>query len=74
MAMLEHDCCWLPMFFPAFYPGVEVRAGDVLRARVSIALAENGVHPEYTIHGAIHRADGTADPFTYFSAWRTPPR
>ncbi|HEX2094716.1 MAG TPA: amino acid adenylation domain-containing protein, partial [Longimicrobiaceae bacterium] len=70
---LEHECCWLPMFFPAFYPGVEVRAGDVLRAECSVLLADNGVHPEYRIEGELHRVDGRVEPFEYDSFWRKPP-
>ena len=70
---LEHDCCWLPMFFPAFYPGVEVREGDVIRAECSVWLAENGVHPEYRIAGVLQRAGGGEEPFSYESYWRKPP-
>jgi amino acid adenylation domain-containing protein/non-ribosomal peptide synthase protein (TIGR01720 family)/FkbM family methyltransferase len=70
---LEHECCWLPMFFPAFYPGLRLRRGEVVRATCTVALAENGVHPEYRVEGALHRLDGSAEPFVYESFWRRPP-
>jgi amino acid adenylation domain-containing protein len=70
---LEHDSCWLPMFFPAFYPGVEVRAGEVIRGRCITTLAEDGVHPDYRVQGVIHRLDGREEPFVYDSFWRKQP-
>ncbi|MBV9774591.1 MAG: amino acid adenylation domain-containing protein, partial [Gemmatimonadetes bacterium] len=69
---LEHECSWLPMFLPAFYPGVEVRKGDVVRACCEVTLAENGVNPEYRITGVVHRADGSGEPFEYVSYHRKP--
>ncbi|HEU0079514.1 MAG TPA: AMP-binding protein, partial [Longimicrobiaceae bacterium] len=70
---LAHECCWLPMFFPAFYPGVAVRAGDVLRAECTVRLAENKVHPEYRITGVLRKVDGGEEPFLFESLWRKPP-
>jgi amino acid adenylation domain-containing protein/non-ribosomal peptide synthase protein (TIGR01720 family) len=70
---LEHECCWLPVYFPAFGPGVQVSEGDVLRARCIVTLAENGVHPDYRVEGVLHRVDGRQEPFRYDSYWRRRP-
>ncbi|HEX7238835.1 MAG TPA: amino acid adenylation domain-containing protein, partial [Longimicrobiaceae bacterium] len=70
---LEHDSCWLPMFFPAFYPGVQVRAGEVIRGRCVVTMAEDGVHPDYRVEGVLRRLDGSEEPFAYDSFWRKPP-
>ncbi len=65
---LEQECSWLPMFFPALYPGVEARAGDTLRLVCSAALSDDGVHPDYRVEGELRRGDGTATPFAYDAA------
>ncbi|HZG43168.1 MAG TPA: phosphopantetheine-binding protein, partial [Longimicrobium sp.] len=62
---LEDECSWLPMFLPAFYPGVGVRAGDVVRARCTAALSENGINPDYRLDGVVARTDGTEEAFSY---------
>ena len=70
---LEDDCAWLPMFFPVFYPGVEVRAGDVLRVESSGAPAQGAAYPDYHLRGTLARTDGTAEEFAYDSWWKRPP-
>ncbi len=46
---------WLPVFFPAFYPGVGVETGDRIEAVCSGQLSEDGVHPDYGIRGVLRR-------------------
>jgi len=70
---LDQECCWLPMFFPAFYPGVEVREGDSVRAKCIVRLSENGVNPDYRVEGVLRRVDGSEEPFAYESLWRQRP-
>jgi non-ribosomal peptide synthase protein (TIGR01720 family) len=60
----EHN--WLPVFFPAFYPGIEVEPGDVIRAVCSVD--SNGqTLPGYRITGSIVRSNGSIIPFDYES-------
>ncbi|HEX7238686.1 MAG TPA: amino acid adenylation domain-containing protein, partial [Longimicrobiaceae bacterium] len=70
---LQDDCAWLPMFFPVFYPGVEVRAGDVLRVESSGAPASGAPYPDYHLRGTLARADGTEEAFAYDSWWKRAP-
>jgi amino acid adenylation domain-containing protein len=65
--VLAHTHCWLPVFFPAFSPGVPVARGDVVRAVVSRSLCDNGLNPDYAIQGAVHRHNEEVLPFAYRS-------
>ncbi|HEX2092009.1 MAG TPA: amino acid adenylation domain-containing protein, partial [Longimicrobiaceae bacterium] len=65
---LEEECAWLPMFFPAFYPGVDVGAGDVLRVECSGAPGETGTYPDYHLRGVLARTDGREEAFA-FDSW-----
>ena len=40
---------WLPVFFPAFSPGVEVEAGDEIRVLCSGSLEVGSITPDYRI-------------------------
>jgi amino acid adenylation domain-containing protein len=53
--ILERDYCWLPVYLPVFYPGVEVREGDRIRGTVRGLLSDNGLNLDYTIRGTLHR-------------------
>ncbi|HEV2149199.1 MAG TPA: non-ribosomal peptide synthase/polyketide synthase [Longimicrobiaceae bacterium] len=64
---LEDECAWLPMFFPAFYPGVEVGVGDVLRVECSGVPGETGTYPDYHLRGVLVRSDGSNETFAYDS-------
>ena len=64
---LARQYSWLPVFFPAFYPGIEVSAGDEIRAQCSARLSSNGVNPDYRIQGTVFRQDGQRFPF-YFES------
>ena len=70
---LRDDCAWLPMFLPACYPGVETRAGDVVRVRCESTLAENGVNPDYRFSGVVERPDGARVPFALASSFMREP-
>ena len=63
--ILEHEHCWLPVFFPAF-DGVEVRAGDRIDA-VAGAVLTDGAHPDYFVEGTLHRSGADPRPFRYES-------
>ncbi len=56
--ILAHEHCWLPVYFPVFYPGVRVSKGDTIRARVTGTLCENGLNPDYRIEGTLIRKKG----------------
>lgn len=62
---------WLPVFFPAFYPGVQVSAGDEIRANCSARLSSNGVNPDYRIEGTVIKRDGQSFPFSFDSLYET---
>ena len=70
---LRQECAFLPMLFPAFYPGLQVAEGDVLRMRAITSPAEAGTYPDYRVEGVLERADGTRTPFAYESLHRRPP-
>ena len=59
---------WLPVFFPLFYPGLEVKPGDLVKAVCSRRLcAENRINPDYRIEGRVIRRDGDEIGFCYES-------
>ncbi|HEU4457453.1 MAG TPA: amino acid adenylation domain-containing protein [Longimicrobium sp.] len=70
---LEHETSWLPVFFPVFYPGVEVGPGDRIVADCEARLSDDGVHPDYHLRGVLRRADGSEAPFAYDSLHHRPP-
>ena len=65
--ILEGEYAWFPVFFPVFYPGIEVSEGEVIEAICSSTLSENGVKPDYTIKGSLRAKDGSAISFAYES-------
>lgn len=65
--ILEQEHCWLPVYFPVFYPGIEVSKGEVLRARVTATLCENKLNPDYRVSGQLIRANGESVGFDYTS-------
>jgi hypothetical protein len=62
------ESSWLPVFFPVFYPGVNVQAGDVLRFTCRGYLSDNGLNPDYSVEGWLERQGGAPIPFSYESA------
>ncbi|HEY0836558.1 MAG TPA: amino acid adenylation domain-containing protein [Azospirillum sp.] len=53
--ILDHEHCWLPVFFPAFHPGRAVSTGDRIDAACGAVLCEDGLHTDYYIEGTLHR-------------------
>ena len=49
---------WRPIFFPIFYPGHAVEAGDTITATVETTLSPDGVHPNYHLYGTLVRRSG----------------
>jgi len=65
--VLQHEYCWLPTYFPAFYPGVEVVAGDVIDVNCEVVLSDNQLNPDYRVGGQILRQNGETINFDYQS-------
>ncbi len=65
--ILDNQQSWLPVFFPAFQPGIEVRTGDTIRATVTRTLCENGLNPDFRVCGSLLRGDCRIDEFEYES-------
>ena len=63
--ILDHEYCWLPIYLPAFYPGVEAREGDVIEVEASGCLSDNGLNPDYRLKGRLVRKDGETISFDY---------
>ncbi|MEW5929610.1 MAG: amino acid adenylation domain-containing protein [Gemmatimonadota bacterium] len=70
---LEHEGNWLPVFFPAFYPGLQVGEGDSLSLECSAPLSEDGLHPDYHLRGVLRRLDGREEVVAFDSFHRRPP-
>jgi amino acid adenylation domain-containing protein len=64
--ILEHEHCWLPVFFPAFGGMVDVAAGDRIDAR-SGAVLRDGLHPDYFVEGSVLRRGREPVAFRYDS-------
>ena len=58
---------WLPIFFPAFYPGVDVAAGDVIEARCRRYHRGGSLMPDYAIRGMLHRKFSEPQSFHFCS-------
>ncbi|WP_445627743.1 amino acid adenylation domain-containing protein [Nostoc sp. DSM 114167] len=65
--ILEHEHCWLPVYFPVFEPGIEVKCGDVIQAVCSRTLCENNLNPDYAIKGRLLKKNGENINFEYIS-------
>lgn len=53
--ILENTHCWLPVFVPVFYPGVDMKAGDRIEAKCIRTLDENGINPDFKLKGVLNR-------------------
>ncbi|MEM7147095.1 MAG: SAM-dependent methyltransferase [Verrucomicrobiota bacterium] len=51
---------WIPVYFPLFYPGLAVEAGERIRVEMGTVLSDDGVHPDYCLTGEVCGADGEA--------------
>jgi amino acid adenylation domain-containing protein len=65
--ILEHEHCWLPVYFPLFEPGIAVECGDVIQAVCSRRLCENNLNPDYLIKGRLLKRNGESIDFEYVS-------
>ncbi len=57
--ILENEHCWLPVYFPAFEPGLTVNVGDRILGTCVVTPSSNGLNPDYSIEGSVRRSDGT---------------
>jgi amino acid adenylation domain-containing protein len=65
--ILEPGYSWFPIYFPVFYPGVEVDEGDAIVAVCSGRPSDNGINPDYRIEGKLVRRGGSEIEFDYQS-------
>ncbi len=65
--ILENRYSWFPVFFPVFWPGIDVERGDAVEATSRAELSSNGVHPDYFLEGALIRARGERLEFRFES-------
>jgi amino acid adenylation domain-containing protein/non-ribosomal peptide synthase protein (TIGR01720 family) len=65
--ILEHEYCWLPVFLPVFYPGVEVEEGDYIAGICTRTLCDNGLNPDFLLEGKLVRMNGAEIDFSYNS-------
>ena len=64
---LRDKLSWLPVFFPAFYPGVDVAAGDMIEATCRRCHLAGSLMPDYTISGTLRRKFGEPHSFHFGS-------
>ncbi|KRB71153.1 hypothetical protein ASE07_27265 [Noviherbaspirillum sp. Root189] len=65
--IIDHRYCWLPVYFPVFYPGIDVTSGDTIRVDIVSKLCDNGINPDYHLSGELIRQNGEVFPFVYSS-------
>jgi amino acid adenylation domain-containing protein len=63
---------WLPVFFPVFSPGIEVRQGDVVEAVCERVAREHRWMPDYRMKGIVRRQSGETIEFSYESLYDHP--
>ncbi len=65
--IVEHKYSWLPVYFPVFYPGIEISAGDTIQAFCKTTLSDNKLNPDYEITGCLIKRNGEKLEFEYKS-------
>ncbi|MEH2199894.1 SAM-dependent methyltransferase [Nostoc sp.] len=65
--VLEHEYCWLPVYFPVFSPGLQVSQGDKIEAICRRSLCDNNLNPDYQIEGSVIKKTGEKIEFKYYS-------
>nr|WP_246276572.1 amino acid adenylation domain-containing protein [Microcoleus asticus] len=65
--IIEHEYCWLPVYFPVFYPGIQVSEGDIIKAVCIGTLCDNNLNPDYKLEGRLIRKNGEFIEFKYES-------
>ncbi len=63
--ILEQEYCWLPVYLPVFYPGVEARQGDRIEGTVCGRMSDNNLNLDYTVTGKFVRQSGESIDFEY---------
>jgi acyl carrier protein len=66
---LEEETSWLPLYFPLFYPAIEVFEGDIIKGKFIVSLSENGINPDYEIKGELIRVTGEHISFNLISEY-----
>ncbi len=67
---LRDETSWLPIFFPAFYPGVEVAQGDRLTVTCSRTVGSHPHLPDYRVRGTLVRRACPPLDFEHDAPWR----
>ena len=63
--ILEGEYCWLPVYLPVFYPGIDVREGDRITGTVTGRFSDNNLNLDYTVSGRVYRQAGENVDFEY---------
>jgi len=66
----ENKYVWSPVFIPVFYPGVDVSAGDKIRAECTRVVSNNNICPDYRIKGELLFKNGEVLEFRYDFPYR----
>ena len=70
--ILQGRYSWLPVYFPVFSPGIEVDEGDVIEMLCQGMLSDNGINPNYRLHGRVARQNRETVTFTWLSCHHQP--
>lgn len=62
---------WLPVYLPAFDPGITVAAGDVVRVRCVTTVPPGDRLPDYALNGIVRRVNGEELQFSVSSVRMT---
>lgn len=62
---LRQNTSWAPLYLPVFCPCMEMRQGDLIHAVCHFSPSEDGLRPDYAIHGHIERHNGERIEFSY---------
>ncbi|MBD2592895.1 amino acid adenylation domain-containing protein [Nostoc spongiaeforme FACHB-130] len=65
--VVEHEYSWLPVYFPVFYPGIQISAGDTIQAICKTTISDNQLNPDYEIKGCLIQGNGEKIEFEYKS-------
>ena len=64
---LDDKLSWLPVFFPTFYPGVDVTTGDIIEVNCLRRHSEGSLMPSYEITGKLYHEPIGPQPFYFRS-------
>jgi acyl-CoA synthetase (AMP-forming)/AMP-acid ligase II len=67
---LQQRLSWLPVFFPAFCPGLPVAPGDVVEARCVRSQRDGALLPDFLVDGVVRTAQGQEHAFAHHSPAR----